>query len=466
MQVLASLQKVGKALLTPIAVLPAAALLLRLGADDVFNIPVMTAAGGAIFDNLPLLFAVGVAIGLTEGAGAAALAAVVGQFVLVAVLTKINKDINMGVFSGLIVGAISALLYQRYKDTKLPDYLQFFGGRRFVPIITSFACLFLGIALGYIWPPIQNGIEAGGRWIVNAGALGVFTYGTVNRLLIPTGLHHVLNTLVWFTFGDFTSEAGKLVHGDLHRYFAGDKTAGIFMAGFYPIMMFGLPAACLAMIKEAKSAQKRLVTGILLSAGLTSFLTGITEPVEFSFMFLAPLLYLVHALLSGASLALSYFLGIRHGFGFSAGAIDYFLNYGLSTKAYLLIPIGLVYGVIYYFLFSIIIRRFNLATPGREPEELVRAVPTKVEEKKAELPPTDLGQRSRAIVDALGGKENIKSQDACITRLRLTVVDEGKVDEERLKKTGVFGVVRLGRGIMQVVVGPQAELISEEMKKA
>ncbi|PIU65614.1 MAG: PTS sugar transporter [Armatimonadetes bacterium CG07_land_8_20_14_0_80_40_9] len=464
MQVLASLQRVGKALLTPIAVLPAAALLLRLGADDVFNIPVMMAAGGAIFDNLPLLFAVGVAIGLTEGAGAAALAAVVGQFVLIAVLTKINKDINMGVFSGLIVGAISALLYQRYKDTKLPDYLQFFGGRRFVPIITSFACLIAGIAFGYIWPPIQNGIEAGGRWIVNAGALGVFTYGTVNRLLIPTGLHHVLNTLVWFTFGDFTSEAGKLVHGDLHRYFAGDKTAGIFMAGFYPIMMFGLPAACLAMIKEAKSAQKRLVTGILLSAGLTSFLTGITEPVEFSFMFLAPLLYLVHALLSGASLALSYFLGIRHGFGFSAGAIDYFLNFGLSTKAELLIPIGLVYGVIYYFLFSIIIRRFNLATPGREPEELIRAEPTKVE-KKVEMPPTDLGQRTRAIVDALGGKENIKSQDACITRLRLTVVDEGKVNEEELKKAGVFGVVRLGGGIMQVVVGPQAELISEEMKK-
>lgn len=466
MQVLASLQKVGKALLTPIAVLPAAALLLRLGADDVFNIPVMMAAGGAIFDNLPLLFAVGVAIGLTEGAGAAALAAVAGQFVLIAVLTKINKDINMGVFSGLIVGAVSALLYRKYKDTKLPDYLQFFGGRRFVPIITSFACLFLGIALGYIWPPIQNGIEAGGRWIVNAGALGVFTYGTVNRLLIPTGLHHVINTLVWFTFGDFTSEAGKLVHGDLHRYFAGDKTAGIFMAGFYPIMMFGLPAACLAMIKEAKSAQKRLVTGILLSAGLTSFLTGITEPVEFSFMFLAPLLYLVHALLSGASLALSYFLEIRHGFGFSAGAIDYFLNYGLSTKGYLLIPIGLVYGVVYYFLFSIIIRRFNLATPGREPEELVRAESAKVEEKKVELPPTDLEQRTQAIVDALGGKENIKSQDACITRLRLTVVDEGKVDEEKLKKAGVFGVVRLGGGIMQVVVGPQAELISEEMKKA
>jgi PTS system N-acetylglucosamine-specific IIC component len=417
----------------------------------------MMKAGGVIFENLPLLFAVGIAVGLTEGAGVAGLAAVVGHFVLIGVLSEMNKNINMGVFSGLIVGLLVFPLYTKYKDIRLPDYLQFFGGRRFIPLITAFSCLILGIIFGYIWPPIQNGIKAGGEWIVQSGGIGVFVYGVVNRLLIPTGLHHVVNTLVWFTFGDFTDASGKVVHGDLHRFFAGDKTAGIFMAGFYPIMMFALPFACLAMIKEAKQTQKRLITGILISAALTSFLTGITEPVEFSFMFLAPLLYLLHSILTGFSLLIAYYLGIKHGFGFSAGAIDYFLNFGLATKPIYLIFLGIIYGIFYYIVFRFAIRKFDLPTPGREPEEVISVF--------EQATPEQISQKAKAIVSALGGKMNIKSQSACITRLRITLLDDTKIDEVKLKQYGVIGLVRLGSGNIQVVVGPQAELISEEIKK-
>ncbi|KXG78432.1 PTS system glucoside-specific EIICBA component [Fervidicola ferrireducens] len=452
--VLGSLQKLGKALMMPIAVMPAAALLLRLGAEDVLNIPVIMAGGAAIFDNLPLIFALGVSMGLAGGAGAAALAGGVGYYVLINVLKAINEEINMGVLGGIITGIVAAQLYNRYKDIKLPDFLGFFGGRRFVPIVTSATMLVLGVIFGFVWPPIQKVIYAAGEWIIGAGVLGVFVFGVLNRLLIPFGLHHVINSLVWFVFGEYTDATGKVVTGDLHRFFAGDPTAGIFMTGFFPIFLFGLPAACLAMLHEAKDSQKKAVSGVLLSAALTSFLTGITEPIEFSFMFLAPVLYVVHALLTGISLALTYALGIRHGFGFSAGFIDYVLNYGLATKPLLLIPIGIVYGAVYYAIFRYIIRKYDLPTPGRIEGE---ATETKTTAKVSE--------RAERILEGLGGRANIKSLDACITRLRLTVEDEKAVDEELLKKAGATGVMRLGGGNLQVVVGTEAELIAEEIKK-
>lgn len=316
MKWLASVQKLGKALMLPVAVLPAAALLLRLGAPDVFNIPFIMQAGAAVFDNLPLIFAIGIAIGFAEGDGVAALAAAVGYFVLTKGATTINKDINMGVLGGILMGIIAGYLYNKYHDIKLPDFLGFFGGKRFVPIVTAFAAIVLALVMGYVWPPIQNGIYALGEWIIGAGALGVFVYGVLNRLLIPFGLHHVINSLVWFVFGTFKTAAGEVVTGDLNRFFAGDPTAGIFMAGFYPIMMFGLPAAALAMWAAARPNQRKVVSGVLISAALTALLTGITEPIEFAFMFLAPVLYVIHALLTGLSLAITYILGIKAGFGF------------------------------------------------------------------------------------------------------------------------------------------------------
>jgi PTS system N-acetylglucosamine-specific IIC component len=362
------IQRLGRALMLPIAVLPVAGILLRLGQPDVFNIKMIADAGGAIFDNLPLLFAIGVAVGFAkDNNGVAALAGAIGYLIETAIMKDIDPKLNMGVLSGIIAGVVAGLLYNRYKDIKLPDYLAFFGGKRFVPIITGLACVVLGIVFGYVWQPIQHAIDAAGQWLTTAGAIGAFVFGFLNRLLLVTGLHHIINSLAWFVFGNFTPAGGEIVHGDLHRFFAGDPTAGTFMAGFFPIMMFGLPAACLAMLHEAPKERRAMVGGLLFSMALTSFLTGVTEPIEFSFMFLAPVLYVIHAVLTGLSLAICQILGVKLGFTFSAGAIDYVLNYGLSTKGWIAIPLGIAYGVAYYGLFRFFIRKFNMATPGREP---------------------------------------------------------------------------------------------------
>jgi len=352
-------QKVGKALMTPIAVLPAAALLLRLGV--LWNIPIITASGAAIFENLAVIFALGVAFGLAKNnQGAAALAGFVGYKIMVGVATAINADINMGVLAGMVAGILAGVLYNKFYNLKLPAWLGFFGGKRSVPIITSFVMIPIGILFGYIWPTIQKGFDTVGNWMIDAGAIGVFAFGTLNRLLIPTGLHHVLNSITWFTFGEFDGATG-----DLNRFFAGDPTAGQFMTGFFPIMMFGLPAVALAMYFAAKKENRAAVGGMLFSVAFTSFLTGITEPIEFMFMFLAPSLYAMHAVLTGVALAVCEILGIKHGFGFSAGAIDYVVNFNIATNPILLIPIGLVFAVIYFVIFRWAIEKFNLPTPGR-----------------------------------------------------------------------------------------------------
>ncbi|CCQ95863.1 PTS system, N-acetylglucosamine-specific IIBC subunit [[Clostridium] ultunense Esp] len=359
------LQKLGRALMLPVAVLPIAGILLRLGQDDVLNIPFISAAGDAILGNLPIIFAIGVAVGLAfDNGGAAGLAGAAGYFVLTAGANVINETINMGVLGGIIAGIVAGNLYNRYHDIKLPDWLGFFGGKRFVPIVTGFICIILALIFGYIWPPIQNGIDAAANWMIGAGAIGVFAFGFLNRLLIPVGLHHVINNIVWFIFGEFGGRTG-----DYGRFLAGDPNAGIFMAGFYPIMMFGLVGAALAMYKTAKPENKKEVSGALFSVGFTSFLTGITEPIEFMFMFLAPSLYIIHALLSGLALSAAYLLNIKHGFSFSAGAIDYFLYMKLATNGWLLIPVGLVFGLIYYLIFSFAIKKLDLPTPGRVDEE-------------------------------------------------------------------------------------------------
>lgn len=369
MSVMSYLQRIGKALMTPVAVMPAAAILLRFGQEDMLNIPAIANAGNAIFNNLPLLFAIGVAIGLAGDAGVAGLSAMVSYFVLTGTAVSINKGIDMGVLGGILAGVLAGELYKRFKDTKLPDFLGFFGGKRFVPIITSLVSLVLGLVFGFVWPPIQAGIQAIGNWIVAAGAFGVFVFGVLNRLLIPFGLHHIINTLVWFTFGDFKDTAGKVIHGDLHRFFAGDKSAGVFMAGWYPVFMFGLLGAAFAMYQTAKPKNKAAIGGIMISAALTSFVTGITEPIEFAFMFISPVLFGLHALLSGLSMAVTYLLGIRHGFGFSAGLIDYVLGFKLATNPWLIIPLGLVFFFVYWAVFRFAIMAFKLKTPGREDDE-------------------------------------------------------------------------------------------------
>jgi PTS system N-acetylglucosamine-specific IIC component len=392
---LPQLQRIGRSLMLPIAALPAAALLLRLGQPDMLGehgladvlgrwlepvADVLGAAGGALFANLPVLFAVGVAIGFARKAdGSTALAALVGYVVFKAVTDAMSpyvlgeppegvdqELINYGVLGGLIIGITAALLWQRYYRIKLPPYLAFFGGRRFVPIVTAFAALVIGVGMSFVYKPFDSGLYELSKWVTENEVFGGGLYGTLNRLLIPLGLHHILNSFPWFTLGEYTTDSGAVVTGDIARFLSGDPTAGAFMTGFFPIMMFALPAAGLAIWQTARPAQKKVVGGIMLTAALTSFVTGVTEPIEFSFLFVAFPLYLIHAVLTGTSLALVNALGVRDGFGFSAGAIDYVLNFRIAEQPVLLILIGFVYAVIYYLLFRWVIIRWNLRTPGRE----------------------------------------------------------------------------------------------------
>ncbi|MFA6849787.1 MAG: N-acetylglucosamine-specific PTS transporter subunit IIBC [Selenomonadaceae bacterium] len=448
----AKLQSIGKALMLPIAVLPAAALLLRFGAPDLLNIPFITKAGGAVFDNLALIFAIGIAVGLAkDNNGAAGLAGAIGYLILTAGLKAINKDLNMSVLAGIISGIEAGYLYNRFYDIKLPEFLGFFGGRRFIPIVTALTSIVLAGIFGVIWGPCQAVIHAIGEWIIGAGIVGTFVYGVLNRLLIPLGLHHILNSFIWFVFGEYTTPAGVVATGDLNRFFAGDPHAGMFMGGFYIIFMFAMPAVALAMYRAAKPENRSKVGGVLVSVAFTAFLTGITEPIEFMFMFLAPALYVIHAILTGLALSIAYSFGILHGFGFSAGFIDYVLNWGLATKPILIIPIGLVFAVIYYVLFSWAIRRFDIPTIGRYDEEIAIADDTNMSEYTVQL------------TEKLGGTENLESVQSCITRLRLTVKDADKVDDAALKALGVKGVIKKG-SIVQVIVGTRAELIANEMK--
>lgn len=451
----AGIQQLGRALMLPIAVLPVAGLLLRLGQPDLLNIKMMAQAGDAIFGNLALIFAIGVAVGFAkDNNGTSGLAGAIGYLVITAVLKVIDEKLNMGVLSGILSGLVAGALYNRYKDIKLPSYLAFFGGKRFVPIVTGFSMLLLGAVLGYVWMPVQVGIDSVGRWLIGAGEIGVFVYGVLNRVLIVTGLHHILNTIVWFQVGDFAAAAGKVVHGDLTRFFAGDKTAGMFMSGFFPVMMFGLPAACLAMYRTAKPENKQAVGGLLFSMALTAMLTGVTEPVEFAFMFLAPALYAIHAVLTGLAMALMHALNIKLGFGFSAGLFDYMLNFGLSTNPLLLVPVGIGYFALYYVLFVFFIKKFDLKTPGREDAMVTVAAVAAGSE------------RARAFIAALGGPANLKSVDACTTRLRLQVASNDKVSEAALKALGSRGLIKPAAGSVQVVLGPEADLIADEIRVA
>ena len=464
MNILGFFQRLGRALQLPIAVLPVAALLLRFGQPDLLNISFIAQAGGAIFDNLALIFAIGVASSWSkDSAGAAALAGAVGYFVLTKAMVTINPAINMGVLAGIITGLVGGAVYNRWSGIKLPDFLSFFGGKRFVPIATGFFCLVLAAIFGYVWPPVQNAIHAGGEWIVGAGARGAGIFGFSNRLLIPTGLHQVLNTIAWFQIGEFTNAAGAVFHGDINRFYAGDGTAGMFMSGFFPIMMFGLPGAALAMYFAAPKERRPMVGGMLLSVAITAFLTGVTEPLEFLFMFLAPLLYLLHAILTGISLFVVTALCIHAGFSFSAGAIDYVLMYSLpaaSKNVWMLIVMGVVFFVIYFLLFSAVIRMFNLKTPGRE--DKVDDVVTEEANSNTE---EGLTQLATNYIAAVGGTDNLKAIDACITRLRLTVADSALVNDAACKRLGASGVVKLNKQTIQVIVGAKAESVGDEMKK-
>ncbi|MCT9087376.1 PTS transporter subunit EIIC [Streptomyces sp. ASQP_92] len=393
--VMAVMQRIGRSLMLPVAVLPAAALLVRFGQPDMLGrasfpefihklASYMAAGGGALLDNMALLFCVGIAIGFAKKSdGSTALAAVTGYLVFQKVLATFTDShlpkvaavvdgkivmnaapVNAGVLGGVVMGVIVALLYQKFYRTKLPDWAGFFGGRRLVPILSAFAGLIVGIVFGLIWPVLGAGLHNFGEWLVGSGAVGAGIFGIANRALIPIGMHHLLNSFPWFQAGSYE---GK--NGDIARFLAGDPSAGQFMTGFFPIMMFALPAACLAITHCARPERRKVVGGMMFSLAATAFVTGVTEPIEFTFMFIAPVLYAIHAVLTGVSMALTWALGMKDGFGFSAGAVDYFLNLGIATNPWGLALVGLCFAVIYYVIFRFAITKFNLPTPGRESDE-------------------------------------------------------------------------------------------------
>lgn len=489
MKAFAEIQKIGKALMTPVAILPAAGLFLAFG--NKLGIPLMEQAGQIIFTNLPLLFAVGAAIGLVGGDGVAALSAVVAILIMNTTMGIVSDaaagvaagdmaygmvmgipTLQTGVFGGLIAGIIAAVCYKKFYKTELPAFLGFFAGKRLVPIMTALLAFLVGLAMPVIWVPFQAGL-AKLSYLANETNTNIstFIFGVIERSLIPFGLHHIFYAPFWYQFGEYTNAAGQVVSGDQAIWFAMLRDgvtnftsatysgAGKFLTGKYPFMMFGLPAAALAMYHEAKTENKKMVGGILFSAALTSFLTGITEPLEFSFLFVAPVLYGIHCIFAGLSFMLMNMFAVRIGMTFSGGLIDYIVfgvlpgTSGFENHWYMVIIVGLVFSVIYYFGFRFAIRKFNLMTPGREE--------TKKEQADVKV---DGNELAVLVLNALGGKENLVSLDACITRLRVEVKDTGKVDDKELKKLGASGVLKVGANGVQAIFGSKAQFICNDLK--
>ncbi|MGD6781658.1 glucose-specific PTS transporter subunit IIBC [Sutcliffiella horikoshii] len=490
------LQRIGKALMLPVALLPAAGILLAFGnamqnpnltsrlgfleADSlVLLAQIMEQAGNIVFANLPLLFAVGVAIGLAGGDGVAGLAAMIGYLIMnvtMSVISGVTADqvgsdpalanvlgiptLQTGVFGGIIAGVLGAYMYNKFYNIEMPSYLGFFAGKRFVPIVTAASALVLGIVMNFIWPFAQEGLNTFSYFMTESNrTLAAFIFGVIERGLIPFGLHHIFYSPFWFEFGSYTNAAGELIRGDQRIFMeqvkdGAELTAGTFMTGKFPFMMFGLPAAALAIYHCARPENKKFVAGIMGSAALTSFLTGITEPLEFSFLFVAPVLFAIHAVFAGLSFMVMHILDVKIGMTFSGGVIDYIL-FGIlpnATAWWLVIPVGLVFSVIYYFGFRFAIKKFNLMTPGRE---------EKTEEAEAGTGSVD--ELPFGVLEALGGRENLTNLDACITRLRVSVKDVEKVDKERLKKLGAAGVMQIDRNI-QAIFGPRSETIKGQIQ--
>lgn len=472
------LQKLGKSLMLPVAVLPAAGILMGIGywidptgwgANSAIA-AFLIKAGGAIIDNMAILFAIGVAVGMADDhEGTAGLAGLVSWLMIQTILSTgvvaMLKGIDAGEvnaafgkinnqFIGILSGIIGSTCYNRFKNTKLPDALAFFSGKRSVAIVTALASLVACLVLFFVWPVVYSALVAFGEAILGLGAVGAGLYGFFNRLLIPVGLHHALNSVFWFDVAGVN---------DLGNFWAGTGTLGVtgqYMTGFFPVMMFGLPAAALAMYHTAKPGKKKVAYGLLLAAAVCSFFTGVTEPLEFAFMFLAPGLYLIHALLTGISLAICALLPVRAGFNFSAGFVDWFLSFKapMAVNPLFIIPIGLIYGVIYYVVFRFAIVKFNFKTPGREDDD-------DIDENQVTLANNDYTQVASIILEGLGGKGNIKSVDNCITRLRLEINDYTLVNEKKIKSAGVAGVIRPGKTSVQVIVGTQVQFVADEFKK-
>ncbi|HIY18308.1 MAG TPA: N-acetylglucosamine-specific PTS transporter subunit IIBC [Candidatus Blautia avistercoris] len=478
------LQKLGKSLMLPVACLPAAGILMGIGymlapaamAGEVAGFTTggaaytigffLIKAGGALIDNMSWLFAVGVAVGMAdESDGTAGLAGLVSWLMITKLLSSAVVTGLTGAeadpafakienqFIGILAGIIGSTCYNKFKNTKLPDALSFFSGKRAVAIVTAAFSIIAAAVLFFVWPIIYGALVKLGEAFLSLDAVGVGLYVFFNRLLIPFGLHHALNSVFWFDIAGIN---------DLSNFWAGTGTlgeTGMYMTGFFPFMMFGLPMACLAMYHMAKPEKRKAVFGLLASAAFCAFFTGVTEPIEFSFMFLAPALYVVHAAIAGVTAAITVALPVRAGFSFSGGAVDLFLSSftPLAQNPWLIIPIGIAVGVIYYIIFRLVIKIFNLKTPGREDED--------TDETKVQLANDDFTEIARIVLEGVGGKENVTVIDNCITRLRLEVKDYTLVDEKKIKSAGVPGVIRPSKTAVQVIVGTKVQFVADEFKK-
>ncbi|MDN4613996.1 N-acetylglucosamine-specific PTS transporter subunit IIBC [Leifsonia sp. F6_8S_P_1B] len=473
------MQRLGRSIMLPVAVLPVAAILvgvsywIRSAVGDNVASTFLSAAGGALLDNMPLLFAIGVSIGMaTKSDGTSALAGLVSWLTMTRLLSPETVAAFQGVsasrvdpafssvenaFIGILCGLIGAFSYNRFKDTRLPDALSFFSGKRSVAIVTAGLSLVVALALLFVWPLVYGGLVAFGTWVVTLGPIGAGIYGFLNRMLIPLGLHHALNSVFWFDVAGIN---------DLNDFLSGDGVHGVtgqYMTGFFPVMMFGLPGAALAMYVTAKTARKKAVAGILLSSAVASFFVGVTEPLEFSFVFLAPWLYVIHAVFTGISLAVSAWLPVREGFGFSGGFIDLVLNWvnPLAENPWILPVMGVFWFVVYFVVFRFVILRFRLKTPGREDDE---QAPDEAADA-AEAGEDRYAATASRFVTALGGAENIVELDNCATRLRMQVADVSLVDDAALKRAGAAGTMKPGGGAVQVVYGLNVQFVKDAMER-
>ncbi|WP_462413076.1 N-acetylglucosamine-specific PTS transporter subunit IIBC [Neobacillus sp. Marseille-QA0830] len=473
------LQRLGRSLMLPVAVLPAAAILMGIGywidpngwGAESPMAAFLIKAGGSIIDNIPILFAVGVALGMAKGKdGSSALSGLVAYLVVTTLLSANSVALLEGIdaakvdpafakignaFVGIISGIVASNMYNRFSHVKLPDALAFFSGKRLVPIMTAVIMIIVSAILFFIWPVIYTALVTFGKGIAELGAIGAGLYGFFNRLLIPTGLHHALNSVFWFDVAGIN---------DIGNFWSGKGVKGItgmYQAGFFPVMMFGLPAAALAMVHTAKDKKKKQVASLMLAAGFAAFFTGVTEPIEFAFMFVAPMLYLVHAILTGISLAIAAAFHWTAGFGFSAGLVDFVLSsrLPLANSPYMLLVQGLVFAVIYYFLFRFIIIKFNLMTPGREEDD------DETEATGAAAGESKFAAIAATIYEGLGGDDNVISVDNCVTRLRLEVKDMKTVDQKKIKSAGVPGIHIVGEHSIQVIVGTNVQFVADEIAK-
>lgn len=458
------MNKLGKAMLLPIVALPVSGLLMCISEPYLLNMPVLKNVSTVVFGNIDLLFTVGAIAAFVKNKDKTSpiIAGVLSLMIFKNTMVYFNPEVNMGVFAGIVIGTITAYLYNRSSKWNTLDMFAFFTGDKFVITLAPIAALLLGSIFAFIWPPIQNLLNSFAIWLGAAGAIGVFLYGVLNRILIPIGLHHVLNAYIFYEIGSYTAANGDVVKGEIARFMAGDPTAGLFLSMFFVVTMFGLPAACLAMYRTAKENKRKEVRGVMMANGLTSFVTGITEPVEFSFMFVGPKLFATHAVLTGLAGAILYFLNVREGLTFGYSFIDFVVLFKQASNPLMIPVVGIPIAILYYIIFKYLIIHDDIKTPGRE-EEYIFTEEVTEQEQRIELEHSNYRYMAKKIIENLGGKDNILDVENCITRLRVELKDGTTMNEANIMKTGAKGIVHLSENSIQIIIGTDVKRVMKEL---